>query len=125
MIKKEISEVVSKRITLHIEDDFGTQKCWDREIEILTRDMTETIKFIENDCSDDIFCWIGEVFEDIAEKTQSSEFIETIKQRAKKIVNSEQRHSVEIDIRYAEHKLFDIAQLESKQRSWCDRVFNN
>ena len=106
MIKEEIDEIVSQRIKLHIEDDFGTQKCWDREIEILTRDISETIKFIENDCSDDTFCWIGEVFEDIAEKTQSSEFIETIKKRAKKIVNSEQRHSVEIDIRYAEYKLF-------------------
>ena len=105
MIYDDIKDVVSRRIKLHIEDDFGTQKCWDEEIEILSRDMSETIKFIEDECSDEIFCWIAEVFEDVAEITQSKEFIETIKKRAAKIVDEEYRHSVETDIRFAENKL--------------------
>ena len=105
MIADEIKDIVARRIKLHIEDDFGTQKCWDEEIKILSRDMSETINFIKNECSDEIFCWIGEVFEDIAEITQSKEFITAIKNRAEKIIDEESRHSVETDIRYAEHKI--------------------
>ena len=47
--------------------------------EILTRDITQTINFIENDCDDDTFCRIGEVFDDVAEITQSKEFLAAIK----------------------------------------------
>ncbi len=105
MISNEISDTIARRIKLHIEDDFGTQKCWDQEIEILSRNMPETINFIENECTDDIFCWIGEVFEDVAEVTQSRDFITAIKKRAEKIIDEETRRSVEIDIHYAESKI--------------------
>lgn len=105
MIKDEINEIISRRVKLHLEDDFETQKCWDKEIEILSRDISETLNFIENDCSDEIFCWIAEIFEDVVEITQSSEFVTAIRNRAEKIVDEENRHSVETDIRFAENKL--------------------
>jgi len=105
MIYDEIKDVVSRRIKLHIEDDFGIQKCWDDEIEILSRDISETIAFIENECDDEIFYWISEVFDDVAEITQSKEFVTTIKNRAEKIIDDETRHSVETDIQYSEYKI--------------------
>ena len=105
MIKDEISKIISHRVKLHLEDDFETQKCWDEEIKILSRDISETLNFIENDCDDEIFCWIAEIFEDVAEITQSKEFVESIKNRAAKIVDEENRHSVETDIHFAESQL--------------------
>ena len=107
MISDEILEVLSRRLKLHIEDYIGTEKCWEEEINLLTRDMAETIKFIENECDDETFYWISEVFEDIAAKTQNIEFVEAIKRRAEKMIDDEQRHSVETDIRYAEYELPD------------------
>ena len=105
MIYDEIKDVVSRRIKLHIEDDFGTQKCWDEEIEILSRDISKTITFIENECDDEIFYWISEIFEDVVEITQSKEFITAIKKRAEKMIDEKSRNSVETDIRYAEYKI--------------------
>ena len=52
------------------------------------------------------FCWIGEVFEDVAEITQSKEFVAAIKRRAEKVVDAEERRSVQVDVRYAEDSLF-------------------
>ena len=104
MLKEEIDDIVSHRIKLHIEDGFGLQKCWDKEIEILSRNMSETIFFIENECSDEIFCWIGEIFDDVVEITQSKEFLEAIKKRASKIIDEKSRRFIETDIRYAENR---------------------
>ncbi|MBR7025501.1 MAG: hypothetical protein IKI08_05780 [Selenomonadaceae bacterium] len=106
MIKSEIVEVVARRPALDTEDYINIQKCWDEETKILSRDMTQTINFIENECDDDTFCWIGEVFEDVAEITQSKEFVAAIKKRAEKVVDAEERRSVQVDVRYAEDSLF-------------------
>ncbi len=105
MIENEIDKVLTRLKALHPEDYIAIQKCWDEEIEILTRDMAETISFIENECDDDTFCWIGKVFEDVAERTQSKEFVDAIKNRAEKVVNDEDRRCVYVDVDYAEEKL--------------------
>ena len=106
MIKSEIVEVVARRLALDTEDYINIQKCWNEETKILSRDMTQTINFIENECDDEIFCWVGEVFEDVAEITQSKEFVAAIKRRAEKVVDAEERRSVQVDVRYAEDSLF-------------------
>lgn len=106
MIKSEIAEVVARRLALDTEDYINIQKCWDEETKILSRDMAQTINFIENECDDDIFCWIGEVFEDVAKITQSKEFVDAIKRRAEKVVDIEKCRTVQVDIRYAEDSVY-------------------
>lgn len=107
MIEKEMAEILRQRLKLHIEDDFGLQNCWNKEIEILSRDIQQTINFIENKCSDDTFYWISEVFEDVAEVTQSKEFIIAIKNRAEKITDTQKLQNLQKDIIFAENKLID------------------
>ena len=108
---EELKAVVAerKRVAIETQDewDYGIEQCWNKETEVLTRDIAQTINFIENECDDDTFCWIGEVFEDVAEITQSKEFVSAIKRRAAKVVDDEERRSVEVDVRYAEYKIDD------------------
>ena len=96
MIKSEVSEVLARRLALDTEDYINIQRCWDEETKILSCDISQTINFIENECDDETFCWIGEVFEDVAEITQSKEFVAAIKRR----------RNVQVDVRYAEDSLF-------------------
>jgi len=42
----------------------------------------------------------------VAEITQSKEFVAAIKRRAEKVVDAEERRSVQVDVRYAEDSLF-------------------
>ena len=109
MIGEELKIVLEerKRIAIETEDEWddGIEKCLDQEKEILLRDISKTIKFIETECDDETFYWIGEVFEDVAEITRSKEFVVAIKKRAEKVVDDEERRSVEVDIRDAEYEL--------------------
>lgn len=106
---EELKNVLSERIRIGNETqdewDDDIQKMWDKEIEILCRDMTETINFIENECDDNTFCWIGEVFDDVAAQTQSKEFVAAIKKRAEKIIDADERRKVEVDISFAEDNI--------------------
>ena len=104
---EELKAVVAERISTDDEWYYGIEQCWNKEIEILTRDISQTINFIENECDDDTFCWIGEVFDEVADRTQSKEFVDAIKRRAAKVVDDEERRSVEVDVRYAEYKIDD------------------
>ncbi len=111
MIKEELEPVLKERIRIADETqdewDYGIDKCWEKEVEILTRDMAATINFIENECDDETFCWIGEVFYEVVAKTQSKDFFEAIKRRAAKVVDDEERRCVEVDLEHAGYELLD------------------
>ncbi len=106
---KELTATITERIRIGDETQdewyYGLEQCWQKEINLLSCDITQTINFIENECDDETFCWLGEVFEDVTELTQSKEFVYAIKKRAEKIIDTEQRRSVEVDIRFAEDRL--------------------
>lgn len=108
---KELKAVIAERIRIGDETqdewDYGIEQCWKKETEILTRDIEQTINFIENGCDDETFCWIGEVFDDVARLTQSKDFVAAIKRRAEKVVDSEERRSVKVDVSFAEDSLLD------------------
>lgn len=95
---EELKAVVAERIRIGDETqdewDYGIEQCWKKETEILSRDMAQTINFIENECDDETFCWIGEVFDDVAARTQSKEFVAAIKKRAAQVVDAKERGSV-------------------------------
>ena len=114
MIANKIKDVLKRYKKIHPEDYISTEKIWDEETEILSRDMAVTIDFIENDCDDETFYWLGEVFEDVAERTQSREFITAIKKRAAKVIDAQKRRSIETDISYAEDRLFALIGEELK-----------
>lgn len=111
-MKQEIGLVLKerKRIADETQDewDYGIEQCWRKETELLSRNMSETLNFIENECDDETFCWLGEVFEDVAEHTQSRDFIAAVKKRAAKVADDEDRRGVETDISYAEDRLFAL-----------------
>lgn len=55
--------------------DYGIQLCWDQMTELLSRNMEETIAFLDNECSSEQYAWISDVFDFVAKKTMSKEFV--------------------------------------------------
>ena len=84
MIDDKIRAVLAKRKVLHPDDDYNTEKCWLKEIDILCNDMNETIDFLRNRCTDEEFSWISEVFDKVAERSQCADFIACLYEVAKK-----------------------------------------
>ena len=72
---QELRKVIAHYISLDDNDDFATQKCWDKMTDMLSEDVSATISFFKSDCTIEELYWISSIFEDIAAKTQSKELI--------------------------------------------------
>ena len=60
------------------EDYFETSPLIQAEIELFTRNLEETIAYLDNECTEYEFEWLSEVFEEISLKLDSMEFIDAL-----------------------------------------------
>jgi hypothetical protein len=109
MNKEKFKEIIKERVRIseecYDEWDEGIKKCWNQEIDILIEDIPSTIIFLQNECTADEFSWISEVIEDIAEITNSHEFIDCYKNLMKKFPEESQKYNISGSIEYAEAAL--------------------
>ncbi len=84
MIKDRIIPIIEEREATDDEWDYGVEQCKNKLIALFTENIDESIKFLDNDCTADQFSWLSEVFDEIAEKTQSHAFIDALKRLAVK-----------------------------------------
>ena len=82
---EQLRGVIERNMALDPNDDFGTEKCWEEMTAILSEDIVATLHNFENQCTDEEFYWLGAVFEDVAEKTQSKELIQVLRNRLTKV----------------------------------------
>ena len=57
----------------------------ERRNEILSEDISETIDFFKNQCTDEEFFWLSSVFSDVSEIVQSKQFVETLRSRLARV----------------------------------------
>lgn len=107
MIKDEIRKLLSKRIAINDEWAYGIDLCCNEEINILSRDISETVAFFENECTAEEFSWLSEVFDDVAEKTQSRAFVDCLYKVAKKFPDECEAYHIDKVLEYAEGALND------------------
>ena len=81
----KLRESILELLSLHPNDDYGTEKCWKEETEILSEDISETIDFFKNQCTDEEFFWLSSVFSDVSEIVQSKQFVETLRSRLARV----------------------------------------
>ena len=60
---------------------------WKEELNVFIKDIDRTISFILTECSDIEFAYLGEIFPEIVQKTNSKKFVDAIKYRFSKISN--------------------------------------
>ncbi len=77
------------------------------EIALFTRDLQETIAFLDNDCTADQLSWMSEVFENISAKLQSWEFIDALKRAADRFPEECKVYNIREFILFAEGQLSD------------------
>ena len=94
MIDKTIKDILSRRENTHPEDSYRIEKLWEEEIEVLSSNIEDTIDFIKTRCSADEFVWLSEVFEEVAEKTQSLKFINCLYTVAQKYPEETKEYNI-------------------------------
>ncbi len=65
--------------------DMGLMDNWKEQANLLSSNIGDSISFILNDITDDQFVWMSEVFEEVAEQSQSQDFVDAIRTRALRI----------------------------------------
>ena len=84
MITDEIRAAIEERKKTDDEWEYAVEQCWKKEAAILSKDMQQTIAFLDNECTADEFSWLSEIFYEVAEQTQSGEFIACLRRVAEK-----------------------------------------
>lgn len=105
MRTKEFKKVIQERIGCHDEWADGIERCWAKEIEILSEDVKSTIDYLLNDCTADEYSWISEIIDDLAAKTQSRELIKCYKSLMSKFPEECKTYNIAGSIEYAEAEL--------------------
>lgn len=89
MIADEIRSALKERLRVMEETDdnwdYGIDKCCKKKVKILSEDISETMCFLENECTDEEFFWLSEVFDDVSEKAQSKKFIQCLRERLARV----------------------------------------
>lgn len=86
---------------------FGTSNdpVIDREIELFTRNISETIKFLRTKCTAEQFGWMSEIFNEVVDTTQSREFVDALFELTKKYPDITRRLNIQSFVEEAEHHL--------------------
>ena len=77
------------------------------EIELLARNLQETVDFLDNDCTGEQLVWLSEVFEEISAKLQSWDFIDALNRCADKYPEECKIYNIRECIEYAIGQLND------------------
>lgn len=101
-LKKDMDSVIKIRESKDINDFYGINECWNEIIELLSDNINETIAYLNN-CSEKEVYYISEVFEDIAERTNSKEYIKCLRA----IDSKYPRLNLKQDIDVAEEYIID------------------
>ena len=110
-IKDEYPEIIKQRIKDDGLDD--TPDYWETsptikcEIELFTRNLQETIDFLDNDCTAEQLSWMAEVFDEISAKLQSWDFVDALRRVAEKYPEYSKKYHLSDTIAIAEAQLED------------------
>ena len=72
---QKLRAVIAKYVSLDANDDFATEECWKEMAEMLSEDVSDTIRFFESECTVEELYWLSSIFEDIIAKTKSTDLI--------------------------------------------------
>ena len=86
MFKNEVKDVLKKRMNSNDEDDFTIYKYRDKLVELLSKNEEETIKVL-CELNEKEVSYVSEVFEEIAEKLQSCNYINILWKLERKFPN--------------------------------------
>ena len=89
----EFSEIIKRRANIDDEWYDEVEKCHKKMVEIFSSNIAKTILFLDV-CTADEFSWLSEVFDEIAQKTKSKNFIDALRKTAAKYPEETRRYHI-------------------------------
>ena len=98
---KELHELINERCS-EPSAYYYPDPWWKKEVDAIVDDLETAMAFIQHECSDEELYWLAEVFDDVMEKTRSSDFLNCIRQRIQMVKDDGKRAELLEDIKTAE-----------------------
>ena len=106
-IQDELQIILQKRSGIDSEDSYSLTNCWKEETELLAKDISATIDFLDHESTGDQFSWISEIYDDLVEKTQSKALIDCFYRNAKRFPEETSRYYLLSAIKSSEDFLLE------------------
>lgn len=87
------SEIIKKRAKINDESYSEVERCWEEMTDLFSADINKTILFLDV-CTADEFSWLSEIFDKIAEKTHSRDFISALRKTANKYPEETKQYNI-------------------------------
>ena len=100
-IFKDYNDLVAQRIKIEGDIDYEKDPVILGTIELMTKNIEETIAFLDNDCTEEQFIWLSEVFDEIAQRTRSKSFIDALVRASKKYPKATEKYNIDYFINSA------------------------
>lgn len=89
----EFREIIKKRASIDEEWYTEIEKCWEEMTNVFSVDIRKTILFLDV-CTADEFSLLSEIFDNIAKKTHSKDFIAALRKTADKYPEETNRYNI-------------------------------
>lgn len=84
----QIDAIIAERYRLSkIFDDeyaYPIQLCWAQLTELLSKNIDETIEYLDKECTEEQYVWMSDVYDFVAKETKSKEFVKALYRLAAK-----------------------------------------
>lgn len=102
LIGRQYTALIAEREKVEGDIDYEGNPVIREMVDLLTGDIRATIVFLDTECSESEFIWMSEIFDEIAERTKSREFIEALRRTAQKYPKATKDYNIDYFIDSAE-----------------------
>lgn len=93
-----IRSVIDCREKTNVEWSDGIEECWKELTDALTQDFETTKKFLLEECDEDEYLLVSEVYDDVVLKTQSQDYVDLLRKSMKRFPDMAKRYHLEKDL---------------------------
>ena len=93
-IYEEFEKLVEKRKKNNGDIDYETDPVIKEMVSLMTADMSSTMGFLKNECSEEQFVWLSEIADEITEYTKSREFIQGLRDLCDKYPETAKKYNI-------------------------------
>ena len=91
----EYDKLVQQRKRFEGDIEYDSNPLILETVKLMTADIQDTVDFLDHDCTEEQFIWLSEVFDEIAEKTKSPEFIEALHRAALRFPEATEKYNIQ------------------------------
>ena len=89
----DFRDMIKRRAQIEEENYSEIEACWEEMIDLFASDINRLIGFLDV-CAEDEFSWLSEIFDGIAERSRSREFIAVLYQTAEKYPEETRKYNI-------------------------------